>query len=49
MEEKKDLNKKSTYYFDGVSVSAFDKVIDEGNPRKEIQYILELKIKYLIK
>lgn len=46
---KKDLNKKSTYYFEGVSVSTFDKVIDEGNPRKEIQYILELKIKYLIK
>ena len=46
---KKELNKKTTFYFEGVNISTFDKVINESTPKKGIQCVYELKIKYFLR
>lgn len=46
---KKDLEKKTTLYFKGADLSAFDKVINEADPRKEIQCVYELRVRYMLK
>ena len=43
---EKNMKKSQTFYYDGVSTSAFDAVIHPVQTKVGIQYILELKIIY---
>lgn len=45
---KKMARKNSTFYYDGISASEMDKVIDSSSPEIGIQYVLTLTISYKI-
>lgn len=45
---KKLARKNSTFYYDGISQSGIDKIIDNASPEIGIQYVLTLTISYKI-
>ena len=45
---KKIARKNSTFYYDGISQSGIDKIINSNSPEVGIQYVLTLTIIYKI-
>ena len=46
---KKEERKNTTFYYDAISPSGFDAIINPSSPIVGVQYVLELKIRYNLK